>query len=107
MTELPQQLRETLEEANDETLRATIEYAQAQLDEEPAETDDQSPGEPAEPPDEFDGDIDEWAAAIDDCDAPSRATLTTKQINGNQYLYWQWSENGSTKSEYIAPKNPT
>lgn len=53
-----------------------------------------------------DWDTEEWADAVEDCDAPVRATLTTKTIKGNEYYYWQWSEDGTTRSEYIAPKNP-
>jgi len=39
-------------------------------------------------------------------DAPSRATLTTKKINGNQYYYWQWREGEKIESEYIRPVDP-
>lgn len=35
--------------------------------------------------------------------APSRATLTTKTIDGNNYYYWQWREGDQVKSEYIGP----
>lgn len=45
----------------------------------------------------------EWAEAIDDTDAPPRATLTTKTISGNDYYYYQWREGDKVKSEYIAP----
>ncbi len=106
MTRLPDELRDILDDADPETLKATIEYADSQLSEEPSDSDDNEDEAPSEPPDEFKGDADAWTEAVSDTTAPSRATLTTKRINDNEYLYWQWSEDGSTKSEYIAPKNP-
>ncbi len=105
MDQLPQELQRSLEEADQETLEAAIDFAEARLAEVSSETADDD-GVPTEPPEAFEGDEEQWADAIESCEAPGRATLTTKQINGNQYLYWQWSENGATKSEYIAPKNP-
>ena len=107
MTELPPELRETLEAADRETLQATREFVESQLAEMPAATQDETAEESPEPPDEFEGDADDWAAAVDDTEAPRRATTTTKRINGNEYYYYQWSEDGATKSEYIAPKNPS
>lgn len=46
---------------------------------------------------------DEWAKAIDDTEAPPKATLTTKTINGDSYYYYQWRKDNKIKSEYIAP----
>lgn len=87
--------------ADDETLRATIAYCEAEL----ASDDIQEEAEPdREPPEEYDEE--QWAEAVEDVDAPARATLTTKDINGNRYYYYQWSEDGTTKSEYVAPVNP-
>lgn len=105
MSNLPQQLQELLEDADQETLEATIDFAEAQLAESPSESPEES-DEPPEPPAEFEGDAEAWKTAVEDSTAPRRATLTSKRINGNEYLYWQWSEDGSTKSEYIAPRNP-
>lgn len=42
----------------------------------------------------------------DDADAPRSATITKKTIDGNDYFYYQWKEDGKTKSEYIRPVNP-
>jgi hypothetical protein len=50
--------------------------------------------------------VDNQLDDLDRQDAPSRATLTTKKINGNQYYYWQWREGKKIKSEYIRPVNP-
>jgi hypothetical protein len=38
---------------------------------------------------------------------PSKATLTTKTINNNDYYYWQWREGDNIKSKYEAPVNPS
>ena len=34
---------------------------------------------------------------------PSKATVTTKTINENQYYYWQWRDGDKVKSWYIGP----
>lgn len=47
----------------------------------------------------------EWLNLTKDTDAPARATVTTKSINGNVYYYYQWREGEKIKSEYIAPAN--
>ena len=36
-------------------------------------------------------------------DVPSRATIVTKQINGNHYHYWQWRDGENIKSKYEGP----
>ncbi len=92
---------DALEDADDETLQAVIDYCEREL-----ASDDVDDEPEREPPKEFEGDAEQWADAVDCTDAPGRATLTTKTINGSQYYYWQWSEGGKTESEYIAPKNP-
>lgn len=90
-----------LKGADEETLRATIAYCEAQLAD-----DDAEPERDDGPPEAFEGDEEQWDDAVDGTEAPARATVTTKEIKGNQYLYYQWSEDGSTMSEYIAPVNP-
>lgn len=92
-----------LDGADDETLRATIAYCEAELE---ADDVDDEPDETRDLPDAFEGDEEQWETAVEDVDAPARATVTTKEIKGYQYLYYQWSEDGKTKSEYIAPVNP-
>lgn len=42
---------------------------------------------------------------VDD-DVPKKATLTTKNIDGNTYYYWQWREGDEIKSEYHRPVSP-
>ncbi len=98
----PAEIAARLDGADDATLRATIAYCEAQL--ETDDVDEAEADQKRDQPDEYDDE--EWAEAVADCDAPARATLTTKEINGNQYYYWQWSEGENTRSEYIAPVNP-
>ncbi|SEO74325.1 hypothetical protein SAMN05216388_10185 [Halorientalis persicus] len=38
-------------------------------------------------------------------DVPSKATITTKEINDNRYYYWQWREGDKVKSKYKGPVN--
>lgn len=97
----PPDVVDALDDADDETLQAVIDYCQRELARSDAEDE---PERSNEPPEEFEGSPEQWATAVEDCEAPGRATLTTKTINDNQYLYWQWSEDGATKSEYICPK---
>lgn len=103
--DVPPEVVDALNGATDATLQAVIEYCENELTPE-----DPTPEEPdqdeREPPEEFEGDADQWVDAVEGTEAPSRATLTEKEIKGNIYLYWQWSQDGATKSEYIAPKNP-
>lgn len=107
MPKPPAEVIDTLEGADEETLRATIRYCEQQLAQADSEPERESETKAnSEPPEEFEGDDEQWAEAVSESEAPSRATLTQKTISGNVYLYWQWSEDGKTKSEYIAPKNP-
>lgn len=39
-------------------------------------------------------------------DVPAKATITTKEINGNRYYYWQWREGDKVCSKYKRPVNP-
>ena len=34
---------------------------------------------------------------------PSKATIVTKEINGNRYDYWQWRDGEHVRSEYEGP----
>lgn len=34
---------------------------------------------------------------------PRKASVTTKEINGNRYHYWQWREGEKVKSKYKGP----
>jgi ABC-type Zn2+ transport system substrate-binding protein/surface adhesin len=34
---------------------------------------------------------------------PSKATLTKKKINGNEYWYWQWRDGEKIRSQYKGP----
>ena len=39
-------------------------------------------------------------------EVPSKATITTKEINDNRYYYWQWREGDKIKSKYKEPVDP-
>lgn len=55
--------------------------------------------------DEFD---DQVRDARDKADLPpSKGTLTTKGIKDNRYIYLQWREGDSIKSQYVAPVSPS
>jgi hypothetical protein len=34
---------------------------------------------------------------------PSKATIVTKEINGNRYNYWQWRDGEHVRSKYEGP----
>jgi hypothetical protein len=38
---------------------------------------------------------------------PSKATIVVKEINGNQYYYWQWREGEHIRSKYEGPVSDT
>lgn len=104
MSKPPAAVAAALEGAADETLQATIAYCETQLESD--DVDDEPEASEPDPPDEWEADEEAWEAAVEDVDAPARATTTTKEIKENQYVYLQWSEDGTTKSEYVAPVNP-
>ena len=64
--------------------------------------DDQDDTDQHDVPDEFDRDdvIDQIG------DAPPRASVTTKTIDGRSYYYYQWRDGEKVKSEYIGPVDP-
>ena len=49
--------------------------------------------------------IEERPADLPD-EVPSKATITTKEINDNRYYYWQWREGDKIKSKYKEPVDP-
>lgn len=78
MSDLSKYILEGLEKQSPETLRRIAQIADEMADQKEsqleAELEDQE--------------IDDQPADLDRQDAPSGATLTTKEINGNQYYYW-------------------
>ncbi len=102
-------LREGLEKQSAETLREIASYAETladykdqqlelELEERAADVDDE------DVPDEWDES--DWRETVEQSDAPSGATLTTKTIDGRDYFYYQWREGSKIKSEYLAPVTP-
>lgn len=70
------------------------------------ELDDDDRGDDQEPerevPDIYDRDD-----VLDQVDeAPPRASVTTKTIDGRDYYYYQWRDGERVKSEYIGPVDP-
>jgi len=65
MTKPPAEIVARLDGADDETLRATIEYCEAQLDggDERVDDVDEEADRADDPPEEFEGDEEQWAAA--------------------------------------------
>lgn len=96
---LQKQSPEVLEELSGycESLAAEkVRELEAQLEEKQVEID--------ETPDEWEPD--EWEETVADVEAPPKACITTKTIDGRDYYYYQWREGSSIKSEYIAPVTP-
>lgn len=92
---LPNEIVEAFEEASSDDLRDAAQYAEALAEHQEREkrleeADDQESDPEQEAADQPDG-------------VPSRASITTKDISGNQYKYWQWREGDTVKSEYIGP----
>lgn len=97
---LQKQSPETLEEIADYATRLAMakrEHLKAKIEQRESDVDDI--------PDEWADD--EWTTALKETDAPSKATLTTKEIDGREYFYYQWREGSKIKSEYVAPVSPT
>jgi len=103
----PKYLAEGLDKQSPETLDEIGEYARA-LAEQKRHAAQQELEEQAvddDMPDDWDDE--EWAVALEesgaDGEVPSGATLTTKEIKGRQYYYWQWREGEIVKSKYVRP----
>ena len=98
---IPKYIREGLDKQDPDTLDAISELAEelaAEKRREAAET----IAERAVDEDKHDVDPDD----LDRTEAPSGATLVTKNIDDRDYYYWNWRAEGTVKSEYIKPVNP-
>jgi ABC-type Fe3+-hydroxamate transport system substrate-binding protein len=96
--ELPDNVVESLETHSPELLRHIAQYAEAlaeyrEREARIAEQDDEEEQIEKRPEDLPD-------------DVPSKATITTKEINDNRYYYWQWREGDRILSKYKGPVNP-
>lgn len=110
--ELPAYLVDAMERQDPDRLRLVSNYAltlagwkERQAEQEVTE---QAEQDTAEIPDDWDEE--EWEdtleEAIDEAGiTPTKGTITTKTINGNNYYYLQWREEEQVKSQYIAPVN--
>lgn len=105
----PQYVVEGLDRQDAETLRELAQYADRLADWKDRDverelSDRELDRELDEVPCEWDEEA--WQDAVDDTDAPPKATLTTKRIDGRDYYYLQWREGDKIKSEYVAPVIP-
>ena len=91
---IPQYILDGLDRQDADTLRAIAAHATALADHRDHESDE----------DHQSTDVDD----IDDLpqDVPAKASIVTKNINDNQYYYWQWRDGDQIKSKYKAPVNP-
>jgi hypothetical protein len=113
-SDAPKYIIEGFEKQDPDTLRELAEYAneladkkiselRAKIEENSVAMEDGVP----EVADEEDWSPEDWQEATADNSAPPKATVTVKNIDGNDYFYHQWREGNSVKSEYIAPVNPS
>ena len=104
---VPQYLGDGLQKQSPETLEEIADYAtelamarRRQLEAEIEENEVHVDGVPDEWAD------DDWTKVLEDTEAPAKATLTTKRIDGRDYYYYQWREGDKVRSEYLAPVSP-
>jgi len=98
---IPKYLSEGLEKQSPETLRIIAQVAEELAEQKEAKLEAELESDEIEEedrPDDEDLERDE---------APSGATLTIKEINDNEYYYWQWRDGDKIKSEYVRPVNPS
>ncbi|MDG5761883.1 hypothetical protein QA600_21410 [Natronococcus sp. A-GB1] len=96
MPDPPKYILEGLEKQSPETLREIAQIATEMADEKERQLETGLEEQ----------EVDDQPENLDRDDAPTSATLTTKEISGNQYYYWQWREGEKIKSEYIRPVDP-
>jgi hypothetical protein len=68
--------------------------------------------EATQPPEEWREDAEDWndrlQEAYEKAEVPrSKGTLTTKEIDGQEYYYLQWREGDTVTSQYVAPASPS
>lgn len=100
-TELPSDLVDSLDGSSPDELRRAASYAEELA--EYRERDVRLDGEDDE--DEVEEEPDDLPDETPD-GVPSKATVTTKEINGNRYDYWQWRDGDQVKSKYKGPASP-
>jgi len=95
-TDLPDGIVDTLDDYSPDLLRNVASYVEelAEYREREARLDEKnSQSEVEERPEDLPDDV------------PSKATITTKEINDNRYYYWQWRDGDRVKSKYKGPVN--
>jgi len=101
---------ESGESAIEQHRRDAIEHVEALVEKLDQSTQAETADDSVETPDDWDND-EEWkdkleAAREKAAISASKATLTTKTINGRGYYYLQWREGEKVKSQYVAPVDP-
>jgi hypothetical protein len=97
-----------LQKQDPATLTALSSYVEQLADEKHAEMEaklEEREVEFDDSPDEWGQD--DWEAETANTEAPAKACVTTKTIDGRDYYYYQWRDGSQIKSEYIAPVNPS
>ncbi|XGI84729.1 hypothetical protein ACEU6E_10455 (plasmid) [Halorutilales archaeon Cl-col2-1] len=102
---VPKYVRKGVNSQDANTLRDLSKWAEelAEWKENRELSEDEIAGDVVEQDVPDDWDEDEWEDLVDDLDAPAKATLTVKTIEGSDYYYYQWREGEKIKSEYVAP----
>ena len=96
-TDLPTDIVGTLDRYSSERLQHVARYAEALAEHRVCEArvrENSDKEETGDPPDCLPDDV------------PAKATITTKEINDNQYYDWQWREGDKVRSKYIEPVDP-
>lgn len=102
-TDLPAEIARTLADESPVVLRAAARYANNLADyreSEGAERRESDDGDHDDGRD--DGQTDSQSDDRPD-DVPGKASVTVKEINDNQYYYWQWRDGDQIKSKYKGP----
>lgn len=100
MTLIPDDVAEALTEMSASQLRAVAHRAEKLADEKDTNEGPDRKRSKAEV--KHDVDADDFEKG----EAPPGATLVTKNIDDRDYYYWNWREDGTVRSEYIAPVAP-
>lgn len=96
--EIPNYLEDGLTKQDPETLRHIASVATALANEKEVEAEVKLREQEVD-----EGDLPKEVRENEPSEAPPKASITTKTIDGNPYYYYQWREGATVKSEYIAP----
>lgn len=104
----PKYIVEGFQKQDPELLEKLATYAEELAAEKSKQIEDQIEEDSVELNDPPEGwEREQWENTLSDTEAPKKACVTKKDINGREYYYYQWRDGDSIKSEYIAPVNPS